>query len=385
MTTLNAKHLLGIDLLRFIAACLVVAFHFCFLMGVSPGGLVGSASQRMVAFPELYASTAFGWVGVQIFFVISGFVIAFSGEKATAFTFFKSRVVRLGPSVWICAPISLVATMLVGFRQHEEMMRAFRHSMLFFPWAPWIDGSYWTLGIEISFYFLIFALIVISSFTHIRKLAIAIGMVSSAFWLAKAVPGVWSDNTWHLIVTLEKSRFSQLLLIQHGLFFAIGVLLWSQLVKKHKFTNVLAILFFCVVGCIQIAVQAVSAQPYTAETSSPVLPCLIWVGSVCFIVWSVRSNAAFHRAPLFVKQTIRTAGMMTYPLYLLHQIVGAALMGWMVSHGVNRWSALFSTTIGIFLATWLIAKHIEPSLQKATGRSLDYARWRYRAFAPTRE
>lgn len=164
----NPKHILGIDVLRFVAACLVVAFHFCFLMGVNPNGLVGSASQKIVAFPELYNFAEFGWVGVQVFFVISGFVIAFSGEKSTAFSFLRSRIVRLGPAVWICAPITLMATMLVGFRTDDVMFRSFRHSMAFLPWEPWIDGSYWTLGIEISFYAAVLFLIRFFKFEYIN-------------------------------------------------------------------------------------------------------------------------------------------------------------------------------------------------------------------------
>lgn len=111
---INKKHILGIDALRFACAVMVMLFHFGFLLGVNADGVIGAVSQHQTSYPELYDSTYFGWVGVQTFFVISGFVIAFSGERATLFSFFVSRVVRLGPGVWICAPITVAILLAVG-------------------------------------------------------------------------------------------------------------------------------------------------------------------------------------------------------------------------------------------------------------------------------
>ena len=47
----------------------------------------------------------FGWIGVQIFFVISGIVIANSAQSATPFRFAVSRFLRLYPAAWIAAAI----------------------------------------------------------------------------------------------------------------------------------------------------------------------------------------------------------------------------------------------------------------------------------------
>lgn len=375
----NSKHILGLDLLRFVAACLVVAFHYCFLMGINPGGLVGSASKGVVKFPELYGLTSFGWVGVQIFFVISGFVIAFSGEKSSAFSFLRSRIVRLGPAVWICAPITLLATIVVGFRQHEDMYRAFRHSIAFLPWGPWIDGSYWTLGIEISFYTTVFFLIKFFRFENIKLLAAMIGVVSSMYWTLHAVVGIEEVNSFApLINWVLEDRLPKLLLINHGMFFALGVFLWSQLIKKDNGKNIFWIILFSISGCAQIVAETNIVNHEFQTAYSAAVPCAIWLASLAAIVVSVRANASLHALPAGVVKAIQIAGMMTYPLYLLHQIVGGSMMGWMVVNGADRWVALATVIIIIFILTAAIATRAEPWLQGWTKYLINEVHGRYK-------
>jgi len=95
----NPKHVVGIDLIRFLAAALVMFFHYGFLIGKHVSGKIVLVNGATTSYPELYDFSNFGWVGVETFFVISGFVIAFSAERASPFSFFSSRVTRLGPGV----------------------------------------------------------------------------------------------------------------------------------------------------------------------------------------------------------------------------------------------------------------------------------------------
>lgn len=176
---------------------------------------------------------------------------------------------------------------------------------------------------------------------------------------------------------LSEERNSSLLLIHHGMFFALGVFLWSELIKKHELKNLMWIAIFCVTGCLQIVVETDAVNREFSRDCPILLPCMLWILSIAFIVWSVRANALLHRQSPRVVRMIQTAGAMTYPLYLLHQIVGGALMGWMVSSGINRWTALFAAMALVFLATWIIAKHAEPLLQKWTKRAVDFVHERY--------
>jgi len=66
------NHLVGIDLLRFFAAFSVMAFHMAFWSWAPNISTPRSISGGVFRYPEVSALSASGWVGVEIFFVISG-------------------------------------------------------------------------------------------------------------------------------------------------------------------------------------------------------------------------------------------------------------------------------------------------------------------------
>ena len=94
----------GLDLLRFAAAFSVMVYHLAFWSWAFPAGQVALASKGVANFQDWPLITSAGWIGVQIFFVISGFVIATSAANATATRFFISRFTRLVPSSEGCRP-----------------------------------------------------------------------------------------------------------------------------------------------------------------------------------------------------------------------------------------------------------------------------------------
>src|SRR4051794_24440984 len=120
MTTSTRKNFGGVDALRFVAAMLVMFFHFNLWNWAFPLGLGGRTAGPLPEQENLRGLFVFGWIGVQIFFVISGFVISFSAEQSSARAFFISRSRRLIPAVIICAPI----TALVLFLWKVESLEA---------------------------------------------------------------------------------------------------------------------------------------------------------------------------------------------------------------------------------------------------------------------
>lgn len=111
-----------LDLLRFLAALAVVVFHY---MAASKS-LWGVQPTRI--FPSVAPLSVLGILGVELFFVISGFVILMSVMGRTAGEFAISRFTRLFPAYWFSVlAIFLLYTLVERLRRLEEMEIARNH------------------------------------------------------------------------------------------------------------------------------------------------------------------------------------------------------------------------------------------------------------------
>lgn len=88
-----------LDGLRLCAALMVVLYHYV----AFGGGWEGSQAQL---FPVLFRPSAYGWLGVELFFMISGFVICMSSWGRSVSHFFTSRVIRLFPAYWLAIAVT---------------------------------------------------------------------------------------------------------------------------------------------------------------------------------------------------------------------------------------------------------------------------------------
>ncbi len=124
----------SLQLLRFIAAILVVSVHLDF---------------------------EFGHIGVDIFFVLSGFIISYVTSKKTK-AFFINRLIRIIPIYWFIT-ILFAFTLLIlpdVFELSEFNFIYLLKSLFFIPFNNLETGHYplviygWTLNYEIFFYFI---------------------------------------------------------------------------------------------------------------------------------------------------------------------------------------------------------------------------------------
>jgi peptidoglycan/LPS O-acetylase OafA/YrhL len=386
MKTHPAQYVPGLDLLRFFAACIVMVFHLAFWSWAFPTGQVAIASHGVANFQDWTTFAPFGWAGVQIFFVISGFVIVVSAERSSAYKFFVSRFTRLVPAVWVCATIALLAWVLVDVGTRPlSLFAMYVRSVAFFPKGAWIDSVYWTLGVEICFYALMLLLLMTSRQHWIKPVMCAIGLMSTLFWIGytlaaqdqgSALFGVFSQVQW--------SRLAQLLLIQHGVFFAFGVLLWSQLLKQPSRGQLAWLALFAVGGCLQIAGESMLKLEKTGLDFSPLTPCAIWLSAMLFFWIAVANNARAQQLPAWCLQFLRRLGLMTYPLYLLHNVTGGALLGALIEMGIPAGAALAGTIVVVLALSWWISKVPEPALQRSTRTLFESlrARWQTTSSAP---
>lgn len=158
------KRFESIQVLRAVAAILVALFHaqnqaaiYCDKLGLPPAYLNIIPSIR-----------GFGAYGVDIFFVISGFIMAYvtrnkRGSFSYTSVFLKKRFIRIVPIYWIWTTLFVVLLLAAPglFRNSVFELRGTVMSYLFLPYTP--AGSYnspvlpvgWTLWFEMYFYILV--------------------------------------------------------------------------------------------------------------------------------------------------------------------------------------------------------------------------------------
>lgn len=98
------------------------------------------------------------WLGVEFFFIISGFVIFLTLERhcRSLLDFVMRRVARLYPTFVFCAVCSFTLAASGGYARASSAARELVSSVfLVAPYlhVAWLDGAYWSLLIEAKFYF----------------------------------------------------------------------------------------------------------------------------------------------------------------------------------------------------------------------------------------
>lgn len=349
--------IIGLDLVRFAAALMVVIYHYAHRAWAPPieSAMIRRFLPNSPAFPELEPLTWMGWVGVEIFFVISGFVIANSAEHSSPFAFLRSRVVRLAPAIWICATITLTVFCMVKGVDGGALKGFVRAVAIpVFPYGPWIDSVYWTLVVEITFYAVVFLLLASDSFKHLEWLMVALSVVSGGLWIAWGLTGLGE--------TVLTSGIGQVLLIRHGCFFATGIVLWL-LTAKRVTTLRLSMLVLAFVGCLFEIGQLSEAKSDVIgrELHVPSAQAAFTAG-VAAIYASVRFNGRLVRFVRGSAGVTRALGLMTYPLYLVHNIVGVALLNGLIVIGIGRYPSLGLAVVGMVALAWAISETGEPWL-----------------------
>ncbi|RFC33462.1 MAG: Acyltransferase family protein [Candidatus Nitrotoga sp. SPKER] len=147
--------------IRGLAALWVWLYHSWFVAG-SPPVYLTSIGLKLTPFFSI------GWIGVDLFFVLSGFVLVwpFLGLDARPFSFSEfmhRRALRVLPAYYFQLAL-LIAAATAGFMwQLPSWENTFSHVLLLHnfdeKWSSAINGPWWTLPIEWQFY-LIFPLLI---------------------------------------------------------------------------------------------------------------------------------------------------------------------------------------------------------------------------------
>ncbi len=299
----KSRHFAGIDLVRFLSAMIVMFHHLGFVAWTT----YASPVVQIVAPPPGARPPAFdfwlgsfGWVGVQIFFVVSGLVIANSAVASTPIGFAKSRIYRLYPAVWICATISAGIYLSLGLK--HSLLLHYIGAMLLVPMAGF--AVYWTLGAEVVFYATVFLWKLRIPAVSLQRLAICLTVWSGAYLVARMLG-------WQGVPTF----FERVLLMRFGIFFALGVFLWGCTERRPTPVQIALIAITLVLCVYEVALST---------TDGPIIfPIVTWLIAVFLIVVSTTKMVSTMALPASTASILRTLGLMTYPLYLFHDEVGS--------------------------------------------------------------
>jgi peptidoglycan/LPS O-acetylase OafA/YrhL len=361
-----------LDPLRFGAALGVAVFHQMFWswawssINVPPGFEHYVAAD--VQFPSAAPFTWFGWVGVEIFFVISGFVIANSASKSSATEFLFSRALRLYPAVWVCSTLTFIVLLVFASGEASEFMLPYLRAMLLIPKGirgQWIDCIYWTLAAEMAFYGLVFCALLTKKVT-LRHLAWGLTIYSAvfnAFSLLVLSGAIRSDMLYFVVLMFRVPAAAWLLC--HGCFFALGIWLFISANRKLTALEQFAVAVACLSGCAEIYyfssfllknIPAISDQ-------SAFVPIVVWAAAVLLIaVAANRSRRSTVTASPDAAGYLRTLGLITYPLYLTHNVIGSAIVRVLVHAGLDASLAVWVGLGMLVLVCWLICAKVEPAI-----------------------
>lgn len=323
-----------LDALRGIGALCVLTFHY----STRFHELFPQASHVPFSFPG-------GNYRVLLFFAISGFAIFFTLDRIrTVADFVVNRFARLYPAYLV----AMLLTLSIEYVAHATQLLIGPVDILAnftmlqgFAFIPEVDGAYWTLTVEIAFYF---CMVAMWKFVGIRRLEPILALWLAVRWLY----WLWPDMP---------ERIVMLLVLRYTPFFMIGMLayrVWSgqRTLRQQIPYAALALLSIAtietwdvtIVGCVLVAVFVALIHGQLRFLS---LRPLVWLGGI------------------------------SYSFYLIHQHVGFVVMLEFAKAGYSPWIGFAAA----FLLALTLGTVINRIVERPAGEAI-IAWWKRRREAP---
>jgi len=318
-----------IQVWRGIAAFLVIYFH---LSARVPPAYLGMDSGSSLIFYS-------GKIGVLIFFVISGYLIVQSLQYSRDLaSFYAKRISRLWP-LFILA--SLIIFTFIQFvdppvvptgpkKFYTDQPTAIDLAGNFFFLADlgftWVDGVFWSILVELKFYFWIGLLAVCDRQNFVRIFAIATICLSGLEFLVSL-----SDQT---MFVLARRALNGLFVAHYLPFFAIGALLVAR--RHPELLAALALL-----ALLQAHEEIVSDMDFALA------PTIVFLLALTAFVLLDRA--------LLGSRIFLAIGDYSYSWYLFHQVIGLSLIKLMsarLSYDPALLVALLATFALSVAASW---------------------------------
>lgn len=309
-----------LDSLRGIACLMVLLFHYTTKYSEI---FSTDITTKLVDFK-------YGGLGVDLFFIISGFVIFLTIKKNTKpFEFAFKRFSRLYPTFWICVFITffiIKSSSLVNYH------RTFGELLVNLTMVPdlfgvkRVDGVYWSLLPELAFYFLMYVTLTFKKIKNIDVICYV--------WLI-----IIFFNSLHDVMPIRV-----LLNLRFGHLFIMGICFYKIKCGEAKWYNHLLVLL-----CYLVSFML---------TDSIEKHIILLVFILIFYMFVYGKLTWLKIKPLIV------VGEISYALYLIHQFIGYYIISELVNLGVynNLLLVLIPTTITL-LMSYVITYYLEKPIQ----------------------
>lgn len=301
----NRSYWNGLQALRFFAAMMVVYHH--------------SNAQILRYFigEKVASNPAWGQAGVDIFFVLSGFIIvsSLSSGHVSALRFWFNRIIRIIPLYWIVTTIAFLLITFAGhyYRQPNESLEYYISSMLFIPAirsapdaiSPLVVPG-WTLQFEMLFY----ALAGFGLFLKRRREIV----ISAAILAVLALAYAHADNS--ITARFFSKGFGQAVILEFifGMALARG---WRSLITRERPFIGLGLIAF---GFLLISAFFVQyGLDFRVLTGG--LPAII-------IVLGCLMSEPLWRGPM-LGRAARIGGDISFSIYITHMVALTLVMRWL--------------------------------------------------------
>ncbi len=339
-STATSTRFAFLDFLRFFAALAVAGYHFTAFNA-------GWAEPVRELFPVLSRFTKYGALGVELFFVISGFVILLSayGRSIPAYT--ASRVARIFPAFWFAA---LFATFLYLVIWPEgrtiDLGQILTNLTMTHPASGirHLDGVYWTLWVELRFYILT-AFFLVWGITPRRILAVAF------LWPLLASIALHQENS--LLVTILISREAPL--------FAGGMVIFVMYKWGFTWTSLLVLLF----NAFHAAYRSTGWLANAMRNNTGQVINDNYMILAILLIFAIVAVAVLTPLRRLSAPWMTWLGLFTYPLYLVHET-----LGWFLINKLGTQLSQHQTLTIVLTASFLLAYLVLRFIDQPGGRWL---------------
>ena len=291
------KRIIELDALRAISCLNLLLFHFTWVYQHK----YGFESAPAMLFP-------YGKYGVQLFFMLSGFVnvMTLIGKRGVS-DFIAARFIRIFPSYWLVIALNVLLFSWLPFFQQTPTVAETAANATTLPRLFGFDNMEpvtWTLQVEMLFYAFLAIITWRKGFGRLPQILLAVVTGCLLFSVASAtIASAWPQSS----VRSSLFLIEQLFIVRNFPLFAMGMLLNEiKSGRGNKWMHVASIIYF---GIVFHAIDHRDHNP-----------------AATVMLFSLLAASAYGKVPVLRFKFFIFLSFISYPLYLFHNNIGSACM-----------------------------------------------------------